>query len=949
MVTVPHRVIGRTRLADFTTAFRNTRGATPGAFGAGVAHTLGQIGTALQEEHDRTRKFNTLADFSEFQTQLGVNLEESRRNIAVDGTNYVPNTMNEVDSQINQFLATVPDDLKSEFEYRTEVVRGGALEDTVKFNFQFNDTKQGNVISDEVTKAQLAIEADPSKLGEEKRRIADFINSSTLATTDKQEIARTAAIALESVAYKALVIRDPNRIGALGVGDSASIAGKIIGVESGGDPNAKNPFSSATGSGQFINSTWLRLVKQYRPDLAADRSDREILELRSKFDLSFEMVDLYSQENARFLQAHFLPVTQGTVYLAHFLGPEGARQVLSAPQDTDISTILSSDVLSANKAIFGKHQTAGAVINWAEAKMAGQRTSVPDPRFGSIPFSTRVALRNDAFQDQSSRQTRIAARDKQTYDQNLNNLLTRIHDGQAGMSDIITARRSWLNDFDDIRKAEKELKRVREEELVFASGMARLTDPKAIWNPNDKDHKKQSNAIFKSTAGQAAFENQDADYVRNVFIPQITRTRMIPSDALGMLEGMMRNPQQAGWAYDVLNQVRTQAPIAFNSQLPDAMEREVNTWDQLKEYLNSDEIVTKLNDLRTPEGQRAAGLLRETAEENIKDISDGTIADLFDPGVFTIGPDVPSVPRVSALLRSDFNELYIHYFGILGDDGEARKAAGKSLQKSWGSSTIGGERRILKYPPEKSGYETIDLSFDWIDAQARQDLDYDEDVTFYLVSDRQTEFEVNRLQRDPENAEAPSYLIWRLADDGLIYPEMGEDGITPRRIFFDQERAEEEFRASAAQRQEDIRHYDAINEMLRKEAAGEAIDPQLQQELEEAFEFFGGEETNSLEGNPQIQQEIQQELDIEELGAVDNLQNVQVAGGGILDAEGFVTDYTKGNIDSRELHRKLQGIGWGIGPRGLRYKNEPIELIDPAGNSYETWGSLQDNNIRTVT
>jgi len=46
----------------------------------------------------------------------------------------------------------------------------------------------------------------------------------------------------------------------------------IIGAESGGDPNAKNPNSSATGAGQFISSTWLDTIKAARPDLAQGKS-----------------------------------------------------------------------------------------------------------------------------------------------------------------------------------------------------------------------------------------------------------------------------------------------------------------------------------------------------------------------------------------------------------------------------------------------------------------------------------------------------------------------------------------------------------------------------------------------------------------------------------------------------------------------------------------------------
>src|SRR6201984_3609274 len=59
-----------------------------------------------------------------------------------------------------------------------------------------------------------------------------------------------------------------------------AVVERIIGVESDGDPNAKNKRSSATGLGQFLDETWLDMIRVHRPDLAKGRSQAEILELR---------------------------------------------------------------------------------------------------------------------------------------------------------------------------------------------------------------------------------------------------------------------------------------------------------------------------------------------------------------------------------------------------------------------------------------------------------------------------------------------------------------------------------------------------------------------------------------------------------------------------------------------------------------------------------------------
>ncbi|SEM30954.1 hypothetical protein [Bradyrhizobium sp. OK095] len=86
----------------------------------------------------------------------------------------------------------------------------------------------------------------------------------------------------------------------------------IISAESGGNPNKANEpnkTSSALGVGQFINGTWLGMIKRYRHELAEGRSDAEILELRKDPDLSREMTARYAAENEARLRQAGVPVT----------------------------------------------------------------------------------------------------------------------------------------------------------------------------------------------------------------------------------------------------------------------------------------------------------------------------------------------------------------------------------------------------------------------------------------------------------------------------------------------------------------------------------------------------------------------------------------------------------------------------------------------------------------
>ncbi len=154
----------------------------------------------------------------------------------------------------------------------------------------------------------------------------------------------------------------------------SKLVDRIIRVESGGNASAKNPLSSATGLGQFISSTWLRMMRTYRPDLARSLSTAEQLALRFDPTISREMVTHLAQEGEAYLRARGHQITAGRLYLCHFLGMEGANIVLSAPPEAPLAEVLGAAVIKANPFLTG--QTSAHVINWAERKMSGKGSRI---------------------------------------------------------------------------------------------------------------------------------------------------------------------------------------------------------------------------------------------------------------------------------------------------------------------------------------------------------------------------------------------------------------------------------------------------------------------------------------------------------------------------------------------------------------------------------------------
>ena len=156
-----------------------------------------------------------------------------------------------------------------------------------------------------------------------------------------------------------------------------TLVDQIVKSESQGNPAAKNPYSSAVGLGQFVEGTWLDLVKTHRPDIAASLTEKQILELREDSELSRFMTGRYVEQNTSILAKRGLPATPASLYLAHFAGPGGAAAILAAPENADAATVIANadhrpgitreKIVSGNP--FMRNFTAKDLRNWADLKM----------------------------------------------------------------------------------------------------------------------------------------------------------------------------------------------------------------------------------------------------------------------------------------------------------------------------------------------------------------------------------------------------------------------------------------------------------------------------------------------------------------------------------------------------------------------------------------------------
>lgn len=146
---------------------------------------------------------------------------------------------------------------------------------------------------------------------------------------------------------------------------------RLISMESGGDPNARNPRSTATGAAQFIDGTWMRFA-QANPQRFAGMSREQILAARNDPNLSREAADWYRRENLAALSAQGLPANDGTAALSHRFGAGDAARLLRADPNAPIASVVSDAVMRANPDLTGR--TVGQVVGGYAQRFGGGDT-----------------------------------------------------------------------------------------------------------------------------------------------------------------------------------------------------------------------------------------------------------------------------------------------------------------------------------------------------------------------------------------------------------------------------------------------------------------------------------------------------------------------------------------------------------------------------------------------
>lgn len=182
------------------------------------------------------------------------------------------------------------------------------------------------------------------------------------------------------------------------------------GAESAGDPLAQNPRSSASGSYQFLDSTWRALGN---PGRASD-APPEIQRVQAA---------KLAAQNAATLQRWGIPLTDQTQYLAWQQGAGGARALLANPDDTAIGALVKAGVnpRQAEQAVLlnggTRDMSAAEFAQRVEHRITGGKmptgaAATSDPQAGGSDFLSRALAIYSAYPDSPAGKAAKSALDR---------------------------------------------------------------------------------------------------------------------------------------------------------------------------------------------------------------------------------------------------------------------------------------------------------------------------------------------------------------------------------------------------------------------------------------------------------------------------------------------------------------------------------------------------------
>lgn len=737
----------------------------------GLGNSIEAFGQAYQQQQNKLSDFNVSASFSDFTTKMSQALAEAERGTDGSDPDFQKTVLTAYDESARDYLKNVAPNQQPKVKVWIAQNRGQITGQAMKFQYAASDSYFKQTLSDQYQSALGTVTNDIGAFDSELKKLNENVDNSDLSELDKSALKRGFKVGLQGAYARGgvnsgLLNRQDLGIGGNDVfedsitnkGAYEEAADKIIQAESGGKTDAKNPNSSATGLGQITEGTWKQLQKDHpeanlRDDGRTDAAQNRLATI------------LLTEDNGKALASAGLPVTNETLYMAHFLGVGGAKAVLRSAGDTPLSQVLSPDQIAANKT-----QLAGLTVSGFKSmvgRLMSRSSAYVDPNLADMPFTARSELYDSIGKQQEQAQAKQRSLDILQQKNNYNESLNQIIGGQL---DLVGVKQKWQQgdisgeQYLSLKNTYTEQHKAQVAAQQYSSAIMNGT----MLDGSNADIKKSADSSFDAIGGYEKMRQHSQDVANYLSLAGVN-TSVLPENAVNMLGTMVQstNPEDQKYAANIVSNVTAQNP-ALAAQFPQRTLDMAQTYKTNAKFgLTPDQNEEVMATLRGKGTNYSFEQLDREAEANLSKAFKGngynTVFNEYD-SFFSLS-DVDSKamsPAIKARIWEDYSDLYTDAYRMYRDDGMAKDWAIERLKTVWKKSDMGG-KTYLTDTPITEAFQGI-MNPDEIDQSIRQTAGLSADENYVLTSDNRTKQGMAEMAKGG----VPSWNIFKLDENG--YP-----------------------------------------------------------------------------------------------------------------------------------------------------------------------------------
>lgn len=395
-----------------------------------------------------------------------------------------------------------------------------------------------------------------------------------------------------------------------------------------------------------------------------------------------------------------------------------------------------------------------------------------DPAFQDLSPEKRLALRRgaEAELDRRERVTETAEREASAL--RVSDLEIAVRRGEQGVNEIEAAydggrgwlspaKRTQLTAVADAVNRQADIDHAEIGRVALAMQTGQMLDPK-----DAKDRKAVD--LHAERVFFPALTEMDPARVVDATVDYVAKVGLVPSALKKNLRSQLRgeDDQARASAADIMARLEERNPAlldGFTKQdRREAMMIARNVEAGMPEPAAVKRASEAIHDADDPAREVRKRRLRD---EKLLDRAESVISnELAEPEFFSLEFGEAKIPDA---IIGEFRDSYEQHYLATGDDDAAEKLAVADIKRVWAVSRVGGERRLMKYAPERYGLAGLSDqdNAEWMSEQLAADL-----KTVGLSGDGvQLEADIVTA-REPQ----PSWVVMRRNESGALEPVFRE-------------------------------------------------------------------------------------------------------------------------------------------------------------------------------